>query len=103
MSDSALRGEGGRKLVVVLILIAAIAFPLASYLKGLDWGQSEKPRFDLVAESMSLPRPAIDPQTFLTGVPPLPESAQARLDLQRAFFAGDFVRLDAALLATHED
>lgn len=51
---------------------------------------------------MSLPRPAIEPQTFLTGAPPLPESAQTRLDLQRAFFAGDFVRLDAALLETRE-
>jgi hypothetical protein len=51
---------------------------------------------------MSLPRPAIKPQTFLTGAPPLPESAQTRLDLQRAFFAGDFVRLDAALLEARE-
>lgn len=98
MRNSVLLGEGGRNLVVALVLIAAIAFPLTSYLKGLDWGQSGKPRLDLVAESMSLPRPAIEPLTFLTGAPPLPESAQTRLDLQRAFFAGDFVRLDAALL-----
>jgi TPR repeat protein len=103
MRDSASRGEGRRNLVVVLILIAAIAFPLASYLKRLDWGQAEKPRLDLAAESMSLPRPTIEPQTFLTGAPPLPEPAQTWLDLQRAFFAGDFVRLDAALLAAHDE
>lgn len=102
MRDSAMRGEGRRKLVVVLILIAAIAIPLALYWKGLDGGQPEIPRFDLAAESMSLPRPAIEPQTFLTGAPPLPESVQTRLDLQRAFFAGDFVRLDAALLEARE-
>lgn len=56
---------------------------------------------DLAAEPLPFPRPAIERLDSLAGVPPLPERTRTVLDLRRAFFAGDFARLDAALTAAH--
>lgn len=104
MRDADTRGERLRNLVVLAIVVLALGLALASGLR-FDFGRepAASPRLDMAAEGLSLPRPAIEAQTFLPGAPPLPESAQTRLDLQRAFFAGDYARLDAALLAAHED
>lgn len=56
---------------------------------------------DLAAEPLPFPRPAIEPLDSLAGVPPLPERTRTVLDLRRAFFAGNFARLDAALTEAH--
>jgi hypothetical protein len=99
MKDAAARGERLRNLIVAAIVLVAITLALAPSFKS---EAASFPRIDLAAEAMSLPRPAIEPQIFLTGAPPLPESTQFILDLRRAFFAGDFARLDAALLEARE-
>lgn len=66
-------------------------------------GQGPAPAtFDLVAETLPFPRPAIERLDSLSGVPPLPDGTRAVLDLRRAFFAGDFARLDAALTEAHD-
>lgn len=98
------RGERLRNVIVLVIILAAIGLALAPRLPLDAWfGTASPRRVDLATEGLSLPRPAIAPQTSLSGAPPLSESVQARLDLQRAFFAGDFARLDAALLAARDD
>jgi tetratricopeptide (TPR) repeat protein len=104
MRETDARGERLRNRAVLAIVVVALGLALAPKLK-FDFGlePAAAPRLDLAAEGLSLPRPVIEPQSTLTGAPPLPESAQARLDLQRAFFAGDFARLDAALLAAHDE
>lgn len=99
MKDAAARGERLRNLIVAAIVLLAIALALAPRFKS---EAASLPRLDLAAEAMPLPRPAIEPQTFLTGAPPLSASTQFILDLRRAFFAGDFARLDAALLEARE-
>ena len=102
MKDDSARGESLRNLFVGAVVLVAIALAVAPKLK-FEFEPAAVPRLDLAAEGMSLPRPEIEPQSVLTGAPPLPESAQMRLDLQRAFFAGDFERLDRALLEARED
>lgn len=62
----------------------------------------ETPALDHAADTLPFPRPALEPQTVLSGTPPLPGSTQRMLDLRRAFFAGDFARIDAALSEAHE-
>lgn len=99
MRDLAERGERLRNLFVATIVLVAIALALAPRFKSEAASPS---RLDLAAEAMPLPRPAIEPQAFLAGAPPLPSSTQFTLDLRRAFFAGDFARLDAALLEARE-
>jgi TPR repeat protein len=100
--DAEARGERLRNLVVLAIVVVALGLALAPSFK-LEFETAAAPRLDLAAEALSLPRPSIEPQIDLPGAPLLPESAQARLDLQRAFFAGDFSHLDAALLAAREE
>lgn len=61
------------------------------------------PRLDLVAEPLPFARPVLTPVATLSDVPPLPAAVQHSLELQRAFFAGDFARLDAALIQAHNE
>lgn len=58
--------------------------------------------FDLVAEKLPFPQPALAALEVLPGAPPLSEGAQKSLNLRRAFFARDFALLDQAVNELHE-
>ena len=100
MKDVAARGERLRNLIVVASVLVAIALTLAPRFKSEAASLS---RFDLAVKAMPFPRPSIEPQAFLTGAPPLPESVQATLDHRRAFFAGGFGPLEAAMIEAHDE
>lgn len=61
------------------------------------------PQIDLVAEPLPFARPVLAPVGSLPDAPPLPAAVYHTLDLQRAFFTGDFARLDAALVKAHDE
>lgn len=76
---------------------------ISCLLSACDAGKNQSlQRFDYVAEDLSFPRPVLTPQQILPEAPALPEAANKRLALQRAFFARDFEVLDAAIHAAHE-
>lgn len=100
MKDAAARGERLRTLFVAVIVLGAIALAL---LPRLKLEAASTPGLDLAAEAMPLPRPVVEPQAFLTGAPPLPASVQTTLDHRRAFFAGEFTRLDTAMREAHDE
>ncbi|MEW5967510.1 MAG: tetratricopeptide repeat protein [Pseudomonadota bacterium] len=104
MREADTRGERLRNGVVLGIVLVALGLALAPKLK--EWSGSAKAtpaRLDLAAEPMPFPRPVSEPQDHLPAAPPLPETVAFELDLQRAFFAGDFARFDAAMHAARED
>ena len=104
MRETNTRGEGLRNLVVLAIVVVALGLALAPrFLEGNETREGRVARLDLAAEPMPFPPPLIEPLNSLPGAPPLAESSAYTLDLQRAFFAGDFARLDAALMAARED
>lgn len=97
-SISRLRPESKRHFTAALFLYAILALALAA----CGNKDKETPALDHAADTLPFPRPALEPQAVLSGTPPLPDSTQRTLDLRRAFFAGDFARLDAALSEGHE-
>lgn len=104
MDQDNARGERLRNLFVAAVVLVALGLALAPRFK--DWvGQAKTApaRLDLAAEPMPFPRPVSAPQEQLPEAPPLPEAVAFELDLQRAFFAGDFARFDAAMHAARED
>ena len=104
MDKQAERGERLRNLFVAVVVLAALGLALAPRFKAwVGQGDARTARLDLAAESMPLPRPMVEPLDRLPGAPPLPETVAYALDLQRAFFAGDFARFDAAMHAARKD
>ena len=88
------------RLSATVLLCAALVLPLAS----CGEASGKKPaEFDLAAERMPFPKPEIEAQIVLPGVAALPASTQQTLTLRRAFFAGDFALLDAAMMKSHND
>jgi tetratricopeptide (TPR) repeat protein len=60
------------------------------------------PSRDFAAETLGLPTPTLLPPRGLQDAAPMPAPlAQTRVDLARAFFAGDFATIDRALTAAH--
>lgn len=105
MKDAAARGERLRTVFVVAVVLGAIAVALLPRLElpRLELKVASTPSLDLAAAGLPLPRPVVEPQAFLTGVPPLPASVQTTLDHRRAFFAGEFAGLDAAMREAHDE
>ena len=88
------------RLSATALLCAALALSLAS----CGEASGKKPAaFDLAADRMPFPKPEIEAQIVLPGVAALPASTQQTLTLRRAFFAGDFALLDAAMMKSHDD
>lgn len=59
--------------------------------------------WDLVAYPVPFAKPDVASQTSLPGAAVLPASKQQTLMLRRAFFAGDFALLEAAIMKSHHD
>lgn len=78
--------------LILLVLVSCAGAP-----------DSTPSTLDLAAEPLPFPRPEIERLDSLPDLPPLPEGTRGVLDLRRAFFAGDFVRLDAALNGAHDE
>jgi TPR repeat protein len=75
----------------------------SSLLLSCDAPKSVTPAtFDHAADPLPFARPALKAQTILPNAPPLSEEAKKRLDLRRAFFAGDFAVLDPAVNQAHQ-
>lgn len=83
-----------------VILIAVTSLGLASC-QGKH--EQKAPVLDVAAENMPFARPVLVPVVSLPGVPPLPAAIRNTLDLRRAFFAGDFALLDAALIKARDE
>jgi tetratricopeptide (TPR) repeat protein len=62
-----------------------------------------KIKLDLADEALRFPKPEVETLNVIPGIESLPYSVQESLDLRRAFFSGDFARLDASLLKLHND
>lgn len=98
-SLSNLPGSGVRAAFALAAILVS-----ASVLAACSDAAKTRParKFDLAAEPMPFSAPLAVPQASLSGVPPLPREAQEKLDLRRAFFAGDFPRVEAAMNDAHE-
>jgi tetratricopeptide (TPR) repeat protein len=82
-----------------------LALMLSACWSESDQGQGQanvQATLDLVAEATPFPRPALDPVNALPDTPPLPDEIREVLDLRRAFFAGDFARLDRVMTAARD-
>ena len=100
MGVSASHKKNKRAPITATFLIAVVSLTLASCRNNQAMTE---PRLDVAAENMPFARPVLIPVVSLPDVPPLPAAVQSTLDLQRAFFAGDFARLDAALIKAHDE
>ncbi|MFP5410644.1 MAG: DUF4034 domain-containing protein, partial [Gammaproteobacteria bacterium] len=104
MDKQAVRGERLRNFFVAAVVLVALGLALAPRFKdGVGQAKTAPARLDLAAEPMPFPQPVSAPQDHLPETPPLPETVAFELDLQRAFFAGDFARFDGAMHAARED
>jgi len=100
MVQSAVDKTSKRASIGAVILIVVTSLGLASCQSKHE---QAAPRLDVAAENMPFARPVLVPVVSLPGVPPLPPPVRNTLDLQRAFFAGDFSRLDAALIKARDE
>jgi tetratricopeptide (TPR) repeat protein len=74
-----------------------------SLLAACDTAQNAvMPRYDHAADRLPLPAPAVEALSVLPGAQPLPEAAERRNALVRAFFARDFPALDPLLNQAHQ-
>lgn len=85
-----------RQLVAPILILSALF--LCSCVKDSEAQAS----WDHAADALPFPRPKLDPLHTLPGVAPLPAEAQHVLDIRRAFFAGDFARVDSTLNEAHQ-
>ncbi len=100
MGAGAARSNNRRRMVATRFLSVVVMLGLAGC--G-DKPAASVPWLDLGAEPLPFARPVLAPVVSLPDAPPLPAAIHSTLDLQRAFFAGDFARLDAALLKAHDE
>ena len=84
----------GRSLIVI---VSATAIASCG-----DMQKGAVPKLDHAADVVPFPAPAVAAQLSLSGVPALPPDAQETLELRRAFFAGDFARVESAMNDAHE-
>ncbi|MEW5788863.1 MAG: DUF4034 domain-containing protein [Pseudomonadota bacterium] len=82
---------------LVLGLVATVLLP------GCSSEEQPPAALDRAADALPVPPPTLESVPTLSGVPDLPDTTRAILDLRQAFFARDFARLDGALLKRHED
>lgn len=84
-----------RTLGVALTIAAAVCGPAAAATPNV-------PARDYAGEWLGLPTPTLQAPSRLTDTAPMPAAlAQTRVELARAFFAGDFATIDRALTAAH--
>ena len=91
-----MRTNGIPPIFLVLLLVSCSDTP--------DPAQNRTPalKLDMAEEPMPFAKPVLERADALPGVPLLPEGRREVLDLRRAFFAGDFARLDTAMSAARE-
>jgi len=87
-----------RHLVAFMLTLS----PLLLCACSTDADSKASPNLDHAADNLPFPRPKLDPLHTLPGVAPLPTEAQHILEIRRAFFAGDFARVDRTLSEAHQ-
>lgn len=91
-----------RKIIAWGCLISVLSLTACGEAVGKKTEQKTD-KWDLVAYPVPFAKPVIASQTTLPGAAVLPAANQQILMLRRAFFAGDFAVLEAAIMKSHQD